>query len=325
MNMVTLPPGTIITLSGETSTEKRRCRSAGDRLAQGQDAGRRRIAVMAVAQRLDGGLDDVRRRREIRLADAEIDDVAARGRPARSRARAPRRRSPRRCGEKAGTMASMGHSSILASPDCGAFDSDARALESNRRRPAQPCVRREARASAVDFDCMQRVTARNCARAVDRGDDEWLSGRGACTPDKLRSRLWFDNPDNPGMTALYLERYLNYGLTAAGAAVGQADHRHRPDRLRPLALQPPPSRARQARARRHHGGGRRRLRVPVPSDPGDRQAPDRLPRPQPRLLSPRRGALRLPARRRRAADRLRQDHAGLPDGGGDRRTSRRSR
>ena len=29
----------------------------------------------------------------------------------------------------------------------------------------------------------------------------------------LRSRLWFDNPDNPGMTALYLERYLNYGIT----------------------------------------------------------------------------------------------------------------
>ncbi|HEU5274943.1 MAG TPA: IlvD/Edd family dehydratase [Xanthobacteraceae bacterium] len=31
---------------------------------------------------------------------------------------------------------------------------------------------------------------------------------------RLRSKLWFDNPDNPGMTALYLERYLNYGLTA---------------------------------------------------------------------------------------------------------------
>ncbi len=30
---------------------------------------------------------------------------------------------------------------------------------------------------------------------------------------ELRSQLWFDNPDNPGMTALYLERYLNYGLT----------------------------------------------------------------------------------------------------------------
>ncbi|WP_298801116.1 dihydroxy-acid dehydratase, partial [uncultured Devosia sp.] len=30
---------------------------------------------------------------------------------------------------------------------------------------------------------------------------------------KLRSRAWFDNPDNPDMTALYLERYLNYGLS----------------------------------------------------------------------------------------------------------------
>ncbi|MGV6849266.1 MAG: IlvD/Edd family dehydratase [Marinibacterium sp.] len=30
---------------------------------------------------------------------------------------------------------------------------------------------------------------------------------------KLRSRQWFDNPDNREMTALYLERYLNYGLT----------------------------------------------------------------------------------------------------------------
>jgi xylonate dehydratase len=29
----------------------------------------------------------------------------------------------------------------------------------------------------------------------------------------FRSQLWFDNPENPGMTALYLERYLNYGLT----------------------------------------------------------------------------------------------------------------
>jgi dihydroxy-acid dehydratase len=32
-------------------------------------------------------------------------------------------------------------------------------------------------------------------------------------PRRLRSQLWFDHPDNPGMTALYLERYLNYGLT----------------------------------------------------------------------------------------------------------------
>ena len=30
---------------------------------------------------------------------------------------------------------------------------------------------------------------------------------------KLRSRAWFDNPENVDMTALYLERYLNYGLS----------------------------------------------------------------------------------------------------------------
>ena len=29
----------------------------------------------------------------------------------------------------------------------------------------------------------------------------------------FRSQLWFNNPKNPEMTALYLERYLNYGLT----------------------------------------------------------------------------------------------------------------
>ena len=29
----------------------------------------------------------------------------------------------------------------------------------------------------------------------------------------LRSRAWFDNPANPDMTALYLERYLNYGIS----------------------------------------------------------------------------------------------------------------
>ncbi len=33
------------------------------------------------------------------------------------------------------------------------------------------------------------------------------------TEKKLRSRAWFDNPDNIDMTALYIERYLNYGLS----------------------------------------------------------------------------------------------------------------
>ncbi|AMN45202.1 IlvD/Edd family dehydratase [Rhodoplanes sp. Z2-YC6860] len=37
----------------------------------------------------------------------------------------------------------------------------------------------------------------------------------------LRSQLWFDNPENPGMTALYLERYLNFGLTGAELRSGK--------------------------------------------------------------------------------------------------------
>ena len=37
--------------------------------------------------------------------------------------------------------------------------------------------------------------------------DDGMDGR-------LRSRRWFDNPGNPAMTALYVERYLNFGLTA---------------------------------------------------------------------------------------------------------------
>lgn len=35
------------------------------------------------------------------------------------------------------------------------------------------------------------------------------------TRPPLRSRAWFDNPANPDMTALYLERYLNFGLSIA--------------------------------------------------------------------------------------------------------------
>ena len=41
-------------------------------------------------------------------------------------------------------------------------------------------------------------------------------GAAKAVPPKtiaLRSKQWYDNPDNPGMTALYIERQLNYGLT----------------------------------------------------------------------------------------------------------------
>ena len=44
---------------------------------------------------------------------------------------------------------------------------------------------------------------------LGNGHDTANKGKGR----KLRSSEWFNNPHNPGMTALYLERYLNYGLT----------------------------------------------------------------------------------------------------------------
>ncbi|MFJ5919249.1 IlvD/Edd family dehydratase [Streptomyces ardesiacus] len=40
-------------------------------------------------------------------------------------------------------------------------------------------------------------------------------------PGQLRSRAWWDNTDNPEMTALYLERFLNYGLTSAELRSGR--------------------------------------------------------------------------------------------------------
>jgi dihydroxy-acid dehydratase len=38
---------------------------------------------------------------------------------------------------------------------------------------------------------------------------------------KLRSRAWFDNPANTDMTAIYLERYMNYGLTREELSSGK--------------------------------------------------------------------------------------------------------
>ena len=38
-------------------------------------------------------------------------------------------------------------------------------------------------------------------------------GKKRVKPSELRSKAWFDNPANADMTALYLERYTNYGLT----------------------------------------------------------------------------------------------------------------
>src|SRR5438552_4422350 len=48
---------------------------------------------------------------------------------------------------------------------------------------------------------------------TDSGVQHMAGQNKRITAANLRSKLWFNNPDNPGMTAAYLERYLNYGLT----------------------------------------------------------------------------------------------------------------
>ena len=136
-------------------------------------------------------------------------------------------------------------------------------------------------------------------------------------PEQLRSKAWFDNPANADMTALYIERTMNFGLSRdelqsgrpiigiaqTGSDIAPCNRHH-------IELAP-------ARPRRHPRARRRALRVPDPSDPGNLQAADREPRPQPAISLPGRDPLRLSDRRRRADDRLRQDHAGAADGGGD--------
>ncbi len=99
----------------------------------------------------------------------------------------------------------------------------------------------------------------------------------------LRSQLWFDNPGQSRHDRALSRALSQLRPHRPGASLRQADHRHRADRLRPVALQPPSPRTGQARARRHPRRRRHRLRIPLPSDPGDRQAADRGARPQPRL------------------------------------------
>jgi dihydroxy-acid dehydratase len=40
-------------------------------------------------------------------------------------------------------------------------------------------------------------------------------------PPRFRSRDWFDDPHRMDMTALYLERFMNYGITPAELRSGR--------------------------------------------------------------------------------------------------------
>ena len=74
--MATLPPGVIRGQVGRNVDAEAALQVGRHRLAQRRDSVGRGVAVLAVAQRLDRRLDDVRRGFEVGLADAEVDDVA---------------------------------------------------------------------------------------------------------------------------------------------------------------------------------------------------------------------------------------------------------
>ena len=102
-------------------------------------------------------------------------------------------------------------------------------------------------------------------------------------PKRLRSRRWFDNPSDPAMTALYLERYMNFGITRdelqAGKpiiGIAQTGSDLSPCNRHHLEL------ASRVRDGIRDAGGVP-LEFPVPPDPGNRQAPHRRAGPQPRL------------------------------------------
>ena len=65
---------------------------------------------------------------------------------------------------------------------------------------------------------IQKARTESCARGIVPGAaprSKQRSTRDSHVPDtrRLRSQKWFDDPSHADMTAIYVERYLNYGLT----------------------------------------------------------------------------------------------------------------
>ncbi len=123
-------------------------------------------------------------------------------------------------------------------------------------------------------------------------------------PLKRRSQHWFDNPDDPDMTAFYLERMLNWGLTREELQSGrpiigiaQSGSDLAPCNRQHLEL------AERVREGIREAGGIA-FEFPVHPIQETTRRPTADARPEPAL--PRAGgdALRLPARWCRADDRL---------------------
>ena len=93
---------------GATSKPRRADRVGGDGGAQLGDAGERRVVRRAGVEGALGGLADVGRRVEVRLADLEVDHARGRSPRARGRGRRPRRPSRCRCPRRAARAGARG-------------------------------------------------------------------------------------------------------------------------------------------------------------------------------------------------------------------------
>src|SRR6185436_1012929 len=95
------------------------------------------------------------------------------------------------------------------------------AWSASRHSVVQSCTMKYSRTTVCSLPCASRVKSRGLS------NNYWLWPQSPSPkrrvlimarksvkkdPAKLRSRQWFANPANPNMTALYLERYMNFGL-----------------------------------------------------------------------------------------------------------------
>ena len=78
-NIVTLPPGTMRTQLGSIVDAMAAIKIGSHGFAELRDAVGGRVTVLAVARRLDGCFDDVRRGKEIGLPNSQVDDALALG------------------------------------------------------------------------------------------------------------------------------------------------------------------------------------------------------------------------------------------------------
>ena len=133
-----------------------------------------------------------------------------------------------------------------------------------------------------------------------------MSKKPGKTKRKLRSNDWFGAPRPRRVHPPLLDEEPGHPARPVRRPAGD---RHLQHLVRADALQRPLPRPRRARQARRAGGRRLSAGVPGHVARRDDDAADRDALPQPRCDGRRGIDPRQPARRRRAAGRLRQDHA----------------